>query len=157
MPRAAIGTTNIGLRNPLNTLIGGSPVESLYDIRVNSTYPVKSAPFTNLAVSAYAQATGQFLYNIGIKSNNGSWGVVNIPSPWSENGGANTNTIGTTKQAYSYTYTTIQCVAVPTYPRTFARWQIDQTGGTYSTSTQIFVGFGDSIITNSYSLTAIFQ
>ncbi len=153
MARQAIGNTNVGISTL--TALTGAPY-SLYNLRVNVIYTVKSPPLTDLAISAYAQASGQYLYNIGLKSNNGSYGVVRIAAPWAEEGGANTNTIGLGKQAYSYTYTTIQCQAVPTYPRTFQKWQIDQTGGTYSTSTVIYVGFGDSIVTNNYSLTAVF-
>lgn len=157
MPRASIGTANVGLNDPLTTLIGTAPfppnARQMSWIR-SQTFPTQGSPAN---VSTYAVAGGQFLYNIRISSNNGSFGYVGFTSPYTlDTIGLGTNAIGGTVQAHSFYHSTITIRAYATYPRVFQRWQIVETGGTYSFSNPVSIGSGDSVIINGQSLVAIF-
>jgi len=152
MGRVSIGNTNVGLYNPLSLLIGGVggtyPMSYIRDL----TWPTQTTPAN---VGDYAQASGQFLYQILARSNNGSWGSVSIVSPWSQTS-SGTDYIGVNRQAYSYVYDYITLTATATYPRTFARWDIEG-GGTYTTSQTFDLYFFNSPIINNNNLVAIFQ
>lgn len=157
MPRASIGTTNVGLSSPLTTLIGTAPfppnARQMTWIRTQ-TFPTQGSPAN---VSTYAVAASQFLYNIRIRSNNGSFGYVGFTSPYTiDTIGLGTNFIGSTLQAHSFYHSTITIRAYATYPYAFQRWQIEETGSTYSFSNPVSIGSGDAVIINGQSLVAIF-
>ena len=154
MPRTAISTTNVGLGSPLTTLIGYAPyppnAAQMNWIR-SQTYPTQGSPAN---VSTYA--VGSFLFNIQIKSNNGSLGYVGFTYPYTFNSfGGGTFYIGNTTQAHNNYYSYITIRAYPTYPYTFQYWQIDG-GGVYSYSNPLNVYSSDTAITSNYSLIAVF-
>jgi hypothetical protein len=152
--RASIGNTNVGIYNPLSLVIGAHPAGyySMGWIR-DLTYPTQ--PFPNSAnIGDYAQAAGQWLFQIQIRSNNGSLGSVSITYPWSETS-SGTSFIGGSRQAYSYTYPYITISATRVYPYTFQYWQVDG-GGVYSYSNPLNVYPTDNAIANNWPLVAVF-
>lgn len=154
MGRAAIGNSSVGIYNPLSLLIGAHPAGDYRMSYIRDlTYPTQTSPAN---VGDYAQAAGQYLFQIKIRSNNGSLGYVEITYPWSESSsGLGTNFIGGSRQAYNYTYPYITISATRVYPYTFQYWQIDG-GGVYSYSNPLNVYPTDSVITNNQNLIAVF-
>jgi hypothetical protein len=153
MPRQAIENTNVGLYSPLSIMIDPTAPHYLA-YNAQFTYPAQSAPYN---IADYAQAAGQFLFQIQIRTENAAKGSVAITYPWSESNSVTTDYIGGARQSYSYTYSYITIFATPTYPRTFNSWLIDQTSGTLSTSRTVDVAFNSSVITSNQTLTAIFN
>lgn len=156
MPRQSIGNTNVGIYNPLSILIGTHPAGyySMGWIR-DLTYPTQNFP-SSANVGDYAQAAGQFLFQIQIRSNNGSFGYVEITYPFSlSSSGLGTGFIGGGRQVYNYTYPYITISATRVYPYVFQYWQIDG-GGVYSYSNPLNIYPTDSVITNNQNLVAVF-
>lgn len=152
MPRQSIGTTNVGVYNPLSLLIGAHPAGDYRMSYIRDlTYPTQTSP---ARVGLYAQAAGQFLFEIEIRSNNGSFGSVSITYPFSLTS-SGTSYIGGDRQVYNYTYPYITISATRVYPRTFQYWQIDG-GGIYSYSNPLNVFPTDSVIINNQKLIAVF-
>jgi hypothetical protein len=150
MPRVSIGNTNVGLFNPLSSLIGGLggtyPMSYIRDL----TWPTQTTPAN---VGDYAQAAGQFLFQLQVRTNNGARGTASITFPY---GLTSTGSyVGGGRQVYSFTYSYINISATQTYPFTFQYWQVDG-GGIYSYSNPLNVFVGDSAIVNNWNLIAVF-
>lgn len=154
MPRQSIGNSSVGIYNPLSILIGAHPAGDYRMSWIRSfTYPTQIAPAN---ISTYAQAAGQYLFQIQIRSSNGSFGYVSISFPWYEDTASlGTAYIGGSKQVYNYTYPYITINATRTYPYLFQYWQIDG-GGVYSYSNPLDIYSTDSVITNNQKLIAVF-
>lgn len=151
MPRQSIGNTNVGLYNPLSLLIGGLGGSYYMSYIRDLTYPTQTTPAN---IGDYAQAAGQYLFQIRVRSNNGSLGSASITYPFSLTS-SGTSYIGGDRQVYNYTYPYITISATRVYPYVFQYWQIDG-GGVYSYSNPLNIYPTDSVITNSESLIAVF-
>lgn len=153
MPRVSIGNSNVGLFNPLSQLIGGLGGSYYMSYIRDLTYPTQGFP-GSASIGTYAQAAGQFLFQVAIRSNDGSFGSVSISYPFSLTS-SGTSFIGGNRQVYSYTYPYITISATATYPRTFQYWQVDG-GGIYTYTNSFSIYPGDSVITNNWNLVAVF-
>jgi hypothetical protein len=156
MGRRAIGNTNVGIYDPLSLLIDVAAPYSLDYVR-QYTYPTQAQ--TNANVGDYAQAAGQYLFQIPIRTENAIFGSVSITYPWSETPPGNEDFIGTSRQAYSYNYTYITISATAIYPKVFNYWQTSGLA-VYSYSNPLNIAWYDDPITylsgTGYSLTAKF-
>lgn len=150
MPRVSIGNTNVGLFNPLSQLIGGLGGTYRMSYIRDLTFPTQTTPAN---VGDYAQAAGQFLFQLQVRTNNGAWGSASITFPY---GLTSTGSyVGGGRQVYSFVFPYISISATPTYPRTFRHWQVDG-GGVYSTTNNLNIFPGDSAIVNNWNLIAVF-
>ena len=152
MPRQAIENTNVGIYSPLSILIDGSAPYSLDYVR-QYTYPTQVQSGAN--VGDYAQAAGQFLFKIRIRTNNQSKGTAKFTSPYTFTTTTSNVYIGDDVQVYSYTYSSIAIEANAIYPGVFTGWQrLD--GFQISTAAALTIGFNDTLITSNEALTAVF-
>lgn len=150
MPRRAIGNSNVGLYAPLNEMISSLGGSYYLSYICGNTYPQQSAPYN---VSDYAQAAGQYLFQIEVKPDSGAKGTAGITYPFSA---TSTGTyVGGGSQVYNYTYAYITITAARIYPYVFQYWQIDG-GGVYSYTQTLDIYPTDSVITSNQKLIAVF-
>lgn len=150
MPQRSIGTTNIGVYNPLSQLIDPSADYTLEYVRA------RTAPFGATAkVSNYNSAAGQYLINIEVRSNDGSWGTAKITFPYSINS-TGTSFVGGTNQVYTYGYPYISVTGTPIYPRGFFAWLRDDTSAVVSFVQSLDIYPNSGIMTDGYRLIAQF-
>ena len=150
MPRRAIGNSNVGLYAPLNEMISSLGGSYYLSYICGNTYPQQSAPYN---VADYAQAAGQYLFQIQVKPDSYLKGTASITYPFST-----TSTgayVGGGTQVYNYTYPYITITAARIYPYVFQYWQVDG-GGVYSYTQTLNIYPGDSAIVNNYNLIAVF-
>ena len=96
---------------------------------------------TNLALNYYTGVAGGYtLFNLAIKSSNGSRGFVSVTYPWSQSS-TGTATIGNTKQAYEYYGATIDISATGIYPFNFSYWYESSSATAYYNSNLSFSPF----------------
>lgn len=151
MPQRNIGTTNAGVYAPLNELLNTSAPYTLEYARA------RTAPFGSTAkVSNYTQAAGQYIFNLEVRSNDGSWGYASITFPYSINS-TGTSFVGGNNQVYSFGYPYIAIGATPTYPRTFFGWARDDTGAIVTFTQNPSIYPGSAILTDGYRLRAVFS
>lgn len=153
MPREAIENTNVGIYSPLSILIDSSSPYSLDYVR-QYTYPTQAQ--ANANVGDYAQAAGQYLFKLKIRTNNQSKGTAKFTSPYTFTTTTSNVYIGDDVQVYSYTYASIAIEANYIYPAGFGGW-LRADGSLYSLAASLSFGFNDAIITSGEALTAQFS
>jgi len=153
MPRQAIGNTNVGIYSPLSILIDTTAPYTLDNVRT-FTYPTQNQSGAN--VGDYAQASGQYLFQIKIRTNNQGKGTAKFTSPYTTTTTTTNVYIGENVQVYSYTYGSISIEANQIYPGVFTGWFRDSDDVRITTAATYTIGFNDALITGNDSLTAKF-
>jgi len=129
--------TDINVPTYFTALIGVSSSDVSFKNVLEDTDPQINLT-TNLALNYYTGIAGGYaLFNLAIKSSNGSRGYVEVTYPWSQQS-TGVTTIGNTKQAYEYYGSTIDINAIGIYPFTFSYWYESSSATFYYTSNLSF-------------------
>lgn len=129
--------TDIDVPGYFTSLIGVSTANVSFKNVLEDTDP-QIGLTTNLKLDWYTGSFGGYpLFNLAIKSSNGSRGYVEVIYPWNQSS-TGTTTIGNTKQAYEYYGANIDINAVGIYPYTFSYWYESSSANFYYNSTLSF-------------------
>jgi hypothetical protein len=128
---------DINITIDFTALIGVSTVNIGFKNVLEDTDP-QFGLTADLGLDWYSGSAGGYsLFNLAIKSSNGSRGLVSVDSPWTQSS-SGTTTIGTTRQAYEYYSGTIDIRATGIYPFVFNYWYESSSATYYYSSTLSF-------------------
>ena len=113
-------SSNINVAVDFTQLIGLAQTDASHKNILEDTDP-QFGNTNNLRVVDYYGFGGYYLYNMSIRSSDGTRGYVQYDYPWSEQS-TGTNTIGNTKQAFENNNPALGFTAVGTYPYVFDYW-----------------------------------
>ena len=128
--------TDIDITTDFTALIGVSVVNVGFKNVLEDTAP-QIGFSTNFGLSYYYNWNGYSLFNLAIKSSNGSRGFVSVDVPWMQSS-TGVTTIGNTKQAWEPYSSTIDIRANGIYPFNFAYWYESSSATYYYSSTLSF-------------------
>jgi hypothetical protein len=128
--------TDIDITTDFTALIGVSVVNVGFKNVLEDTDP-QIGFTTNFSMDYYNNWSGYSLFNLAIKSNNGSRGFVSVDSPWNQSS-AGSITMGNTKQAWEPYNGAIDISATGIYPYNFSYWYESSSATYYYTSALSF-------------------
>jgi hypothetical protein len=128
--------TDINITTDFTALIGVSTNDVSFKDVLEDTDPLIGST-TNFSMDYYNNWENYSLFNLAIKSSNGSRGFVSVDAPWMQSS-TGTTTIGNTKQAWEPYTGTIDIRATGIYPFVFSYWYESSSATFYYSSTLSF-------------------